>query len=256
MARGSGFFPGAYAPNSLNAAASRNASSDATESRLASFFGRANVGLNDRFFVTGVVRYDGSTKFAAGHKWALFPGLSGSWHISQEEFMRGTTFSDLRLRVGWGRQGNPNIPPYSSLPLLSGGSGGTYAWGDAPQTGVVPTRNANPNLKWEQTTQYDVVVDFGLLSNRLAGSLEDYVENTSDLLPAAAVPQPAAVETRLENVGKLRNRGVELSLDALLVARPGLTWRARRVFPPPRKQGLALGPHSFLTSGGVSGQGQ
>jgi len=170
--------------------------------------------------------------------------------------MRGTTFSDLRLRLGWGRQGNPNIPPYSSLPLLSGGSGGTYAWGDAPQTGVVPTRNANPNLKWEQTTQYDVAVDFGLLNNRLAGSLEYYVKNTSDLLLDVAVPQPAGVETRLENVGKLRNRGVELSLDALLVARPGLTWRAGLVFAAERNKVLDLGPHSFLTSGGVSGQGQ
>ena len=256
MAEGKGYFTDAFSFDNLGAAVTRTDSSAAEESRLVSFFSRANYGFKDKFFVTGVLRYDGSTKFAAGHKWALFPGLSGSWHISQEEFMRGTTFSDLRLRLGWGRQGNPNIPPYSSLPLLSGGSGGTYAWGDAPQTGVVPTRNANPNLKWEQTTQYDVAVDFGLLNNRLAGSLEYYVKNTSDLLLDVAVPQPAGVETRLENVGKLRNRGVELSLDALLVARPGLTWRAGLVFAAERNKVLDLGPHSFLTSGGVSGQGQ
>src|SRR2546426_12147293 len=96
--------------------------------------------------------------------------------------------------------------PYTTLfRSLSGGSGGTYAWGDAPQTGVVPTRNANPNLKWEQTTQYDVAVDFGLLNNRLAGSLEYYVKNTSDLLLDVAVPQPAGVETPLEDVGELRH---------------------------------------------------
>src|SRR3989454_10038851 len=82
--------------------------------------------------------------------------------------------------------------PYTTLfRSLSGGSGGTYAWGDAPQTGVVPTRNANPNLKWEQTTQYDVAGDFGLLNNRLAGSPGDFVKNTSDPLLGRGAPQPA-----------------------------------------------------------------
>src|SRR2546425_11582422 len=129
MARGSGFFPGAYAPNSLNAAASRNASSDATESRLASFFGRANVGLNDRFFVTGVVRYDGSSRFAAGHKWGLFPGLSGSWDLKQEGVMQGGPFSQVRVRLGWGLQGHPTIHPYTPEITLANGRGGTYPRG-------------------------------------------------------------------------------------------------------------------------------
>jgi iron complex outermembrane receptor protein len=256
MAQGIGYFTDAFSFNKLDAAVTRNDSSDAAESRLVSFLSRANYGYKDRFFVTGVLRYDGSSRFAEGHKWALFPGLSASWHLSQEEFMRGSPFSDLRLRLGWGRQGNPGIPPYSSLVRLSGGSSYAYPWGDVPQSGVAPVSDGNPNLKWEQTTQYNGGLDFGLLDNRLAGSVEYYVKNTSDLILDVPVPPPAQASTRLENVGKLRNRGFEVSLDALLVSRPGLTWRTGLVFAAERNKVLDLGPHQFIRSGVVSGQGQ
>src|SRR5207302_788841 len=99
-------------------------------------------------------------------------------------------------------------------------------------------------------------LDFGFLNNRLAGSVEYYIKNTSDLILEVPVPQPQPAATRLENVGKLRNRGVELSLDALVVARPGLTWRSGLVFAAERNKILNLGPHTFLTAGIVSGQGQ
>src|SRR3989442_15657512 len=100
MGRGIGFFTDAYGFNALDAATSRTTASNATESRLASFFGRANLGLNDRFFVTGVVRYDGSSPFPAGHKLALFPGLSGSWDLKQEGFLEGGPCWQFRVRPG------------------------------------------------------------------------------------------------------------------------------------------------------------
>ena len=256
MGQGIGFVTDALLFNSLDAAATLRDSSYANESRLVSFLSRANYGFRDRFFVTGVLRYDGSSKFAEGHQWALFPGLSASWHLTQQEFLRGGPFSDLRLRVGWGRQGNPGIKPYQSLRTLVGGTSAAYPWGDASQAGVIPNSVGNPNLKWEQTDQYNGALDFGFLNNRLAGSVEYYIKNTSDLILEVPVPQPQPAATRLENVGKLRNRGVELSLDALVVARPGLTWRSGLVFAAERNKILNLGPHTFLTSGIVSGQGQ
>jgi len=255
MGQGIGFVTDALMFNSLNAAGSLQDSSDAIESRLVSFLSRANYGYKDRFFVTGVLRYDGSSKFAEGHKWALFPGLSASWHLTQGGVVRGP-FSDLRLRVGWGRQGNPGIKPYQSLRTLVGGVGAAYPWSDVPQAGVIPNSVGNPDLKWEQTTQYNGAVDFGLFENRLAGSIEYYVKNTSDLLLEVPVPQPQPSSTRIENVGKLRNRGLELTLDALLVSRPGLTWRTGVVFAAERSAVLDLGPHKFIRSGVVSGQGQ
>src|SRR5881628_599633 len=255
MGQGIGFVTDALKYNALDAAGTLRDSTDASESRLVSFLSRANYGYRDRFFVTGVLRYDGSSKFAEGHKWALFPGLSASWHLTQGGVVRGP-FSDLRLRVGWGRQGNPGIKPYTSLQKLEGGSNASYPWSDVPQPGVIPTSVANPDLKWEQTNQYDVGVDFGLFGNRLAGSVEYYTKNTSDLLLEVPVPPPQPAATRIENVGKLRNRGVELSLDALLVSRPGLTWRTGVVFAAERNKVLDLGPHQFIRSGIVSGQGQ
>jgi TonB-dependent starch-binding outer membrane protein SusC len=256
QAEGIGFFTDAFSFNNLSGATTRTTSSNADESRLASFFGRANVGFKDRLFVTGVLRYDGSSRFAIGHKWALFPALSASWSLSKEKFLAGGPFSDLRLRLGWGLQGNPGVSPYSSLITLTSGSGATYPWGDVPHGGVTPNSNGNPNLKWEQTSQVDGAVDFGLLSNRLSGTVEYYVKNTKDLLLTVNVPQPALASTQLVNVGKLRNTGLELSLDALLVSHPGLVWRAGLVFAAERNKVTDLGTTTFLTSGDVSGQGQ
>ncbi len=263
-AQGIGFFTDAFGFSNLGAAVTRNSWSYAEESRLASFFGRANYGFKDRYFVTGVLRYDGSSKFATGHKWALFPALSASWHISQEEFMRNTPFSDLRLRAGWGLQGNPGVPAYSSLLTLEGNTGASYPWGGTPQGGVIPTRNANPNLKWEQTSQVDVAADFSLLNNRLSGTVEYYVKKTKDLLLQVPAPQPAAAASGLQNIGRLSGHGIEVSLDAVPVSRPGLSWRAGLVFAAERGTVDDLGPCApkpapcppFITSGNVSGQGQ
>src|SRR5438309_3248336 len=268
QAVGIGFFTDAYGFNNLSAATTRNANDSAYESRLASFFGRANVGFKDRYFVTGVLRYDGSSKFAVGHKWGLFPALSASWLLSKEAFLAGGPFSDLRLRVGWGLQGNPGVNPYTSLITLTSGSGATYPWGDVPHGGVTPNSNGNPNLKWEQTSQVNAAVDFGLLSNRPSGSVEYYVKNTKDLLLTIDVPQPALASQQLINAGRLHNSGLEVSLDAVLVSHPGLVWRSGLVFAAQRNRVTDLGactvdPVTKLTvscpsytTGPVSGQGQ
>ena len=256
QAEGIGFFTDAYGFNNISAATTRNANDSAYESRLASFFGRANVGFKDRYFLTGVVRYDGSSKFAVGHKWGLFPALSASWLLSKEAFLAGGPFSDLRLRLGWGLQGNPGVNPYTSLITLTSGSGATYPWGDVPHGGVTPNSNGNPNLKWEQTSQVNAAVDFGLLSNRLSGSVEYYVKNTKDLLLTIDVPQPALAPQQLINVGRLHSNGVEVSLDAVAISRPGLVWRAGVVFAAERSKVTELATSTGFTTGPVSGQGQ
>jgi iron complex outermembrane receptor protein len=255
-AQGTGFFTDAFSFNNLGSAQTREDSSDAIEDRLVSFFSRANIGIKDRFFVTGVLRDDGSSKFAAGHKWALFPALSGSWRLSQEAFMANGPFSDLRLRVGWGLTGNPGVPPYQSLQLLQGSTSATYPWGDTPHGGVIPFTCPNPDLKWEQSSQVDGAVDFSLLGSRLSGSVEYYNKHTKDLLLRVPVSQPVTCDTRLENVGRLQSHGLELSLDAVAMSRPGLIWRAGLVLSADRGKVVSLGPNSFITSGGVSGQGQ
>ena len=255
-AKGTGFFTDAFGYNNLAAAQSRDDGSSTRDWKLVSFLSRVNFGYKEKYFVTGILRYDGSSRFAAGNQWALFPGLSASWKLSSEGFASGMGFSDLKLRVGWGRQGNPGIPPYKSLLTFNPGTGSTYPWGDVPQGGVSANSNPNPDLKWEQTDQFNFGLDFGLWSNRLAGTAEYYVKNTSDLIEFVQAPAPSPVSQTLANVGKLKNTGFELTLDALAASSPSFTWRAGLTFAAPTSKVVSLGGASFIRSGVVSGQGQ
>ncbi len=224
--------------------------------RFVAVFSRANYTFKDRYALTGVLRYDGASQFGEGKKWALFPAVSASWRLSEEGFLSGGPFSDLRLRAGWGLQGNPGVPPYASLIRLEPSGGARYIFGEAAVTGVAPVSNANPDLKWEQTSQTNVALDFGILDNKLSGTVEYYVKNTSDLILEVPVPQPAAVSTRLENVGKVRNRGLEVTLETVPVSRQNVTLRAGLVFAAERNTVVDLGPYNFINTGNVTGQGQ
>jgi TonB-dependent starch-binding outer membrane protein SusC len=210
------------------------------QSRLVSFFGKANYSFKDRYFLTGVIRRDGSSRFGEGNKWAVFPAVSAGWKISDEGFMQGKGFSNLRLRAGYGLQGNQAVAPYASLILLEPNNGARYPFGDVVTTGVVPTRNENPNLKWEQTAQYNLAAEFGFKDNKYTGTLEYYRKNTEDLLLTVAVPQPALVPTRLENVGSLKNLSYSTGIVASIE----------------RNEVDDLGGQTFIRTSGISGQGQ
>ena len=225
-------------------------------SRLVSFFGRANWSLADRFFLTGVVRRDGASQFGAGNKWAVFPAISGSVRLTQTGLVPTGPFSELRLRAGWGKVGNPAVPPYASLILLQADGGSRYAFGDQAITGYAPFQNPNPSLKWEETTGTDFAIDYGLMDNRFTGSLGYYRKNTNDLLLRVAVPQPAVASDRLENIGSVRNTGVEFSLDAQLINRPDRNWMAGLVFSRDRNEVIDLGGRPFIITGAISGPGQ
>jgi iron complex outermembrane receptor protein len=251
------FLTDAFSFNNLSAGArAQNPSSYRNDSRLIGFFSRATVGFNDRYFLTGVLRRDGSSRFGPENKWATFPAISGSWRLSEENFMRDRLFSELRLRAGYGVQGNEAAQPYASLLLLAPSDQASYPFGDTRTVGVAPSRNPNPDLRWEQTKQFNVGLDYGFSDNRIAGSLEYYVKNTTNLLLEVTVPQPAAVATRLENIGKVRNRGLEATLDALLVTRENMSWQAGLVFAAERNTVVELGDATFIRTGDVSGQGQ
>ena len=225
-----------------------------SDSRLASFFGRANYGFKDRYFLTGVVRRDGSSRFGSGNQWAVFPAVSASWLVSGEDFMRRLPFSELKLKGGYGLNGSQEISPYAALITLATGPRATF--GEVGVVGVSPNQNPNPDLKWEQTAQWNVGVDYGIADGRFAGTLEYYVKNTSDLLLTVNVPQPAVVATRLENIGSIRNKGFEFTLDARTWSRPNLDLTLGVLGSIERNTVQSLGKTAFITSGGVSGQGQ
>ncbi len=224
--------------------------------RLVGFFTKANYSFKEKYFLTGSWRRDGASQFGEGNKWAVFPAVSASWRLSQESFIPKGPFSELRLRAGWGRLGNPGVPPYASLIRLSADAGSRYVFGETPVVGFVPINNANPNLKWETTSQSNVALDYGFGNNRFSGSLEYYVKRTTDLLLTVPVPQPAVVGDRLQNIGKMSNKGVEFSLDAQVLNRATSNWSAGLVFSADRNKVIDLGTTPFYITGIMSGQGQ
>lgn len=252
-----GFLTDAFGYDRLEAGSTLVPSTSYREdSRLVAFFSNANWSYKDTYFLTGVLRREGSSKFGAGNKWAVFPAISGSWRLTESGFVPHGPFSNLALRASWGKQGNEAVPAYASLITLSADGGSRYVFGDQAVIGVSPTQNPNPNLKWEQTAQTNLALDYGFLNNRFNGSLEYYVKNTSDLLLRVTVPQPAVASDRLENIGKIRNKGVEFSLNGLVIDQPSRNWTAGLVFAAERNTVVDLGGRSFLTTADVSGQGQ
>jgi TonB-dependent starch-binding outer membrane protein SusC len=257
-----GFITSAFGVDNLGAgtqASSPVPTSYHVESQLVSFFSRANYGYNNRYFLTGVLRRDGSSRLAPGHQWAVFPALSGSWKLSEESFFGLGMFSNLSLRAGWGKQGNQAVQPYQTQLLLRADPGAIYPFGGQLTTGLRAAQVGNPDLKWETAAQTNIGFDYGILRDRFTGSIEFYQKTTKDLLLEVSVPQPAVVSTRIENIGSLQNRGFEASID-------GELWRSSSskfltgglVFTLERNKVKSLGDtaRKFINTGFVSGQGQ
>ncbi|MFS4467466.1 SusC/RagA family TonB-linked outer membrane protein [Maribacter sp. 2210JD10-5] len=193
-----------------------NASTSAETNKIISFFGRANYDLFNKYLFTATLRYDGSTRFGADTKWGIFPSAAFAWKISEEEFLReSSTVSTLKLRVGYGVTGNQAIANFGSLALTNVGLN------QNPELGLVstPSTVANPNLKWESTAQLNLGLDYGFMNDRITGSFEVYKKRTTDLILRFLVPSPTPVETRLENVGEVENKGIEFNTNINLVAR-------------------------------------
>ena len=255
-----GFVTDVFLYNNLGAGTQANSPAPVSyiqESKLVSFFSRANYGYADKYFLTGVIRRDGSSRLAEGNKWSVFPALSASWRISNEDFMRGRAFSSLALRAGWGRQGNQAVQPYGTQLLLKADNGSKYPFGSSITTGLVAAQVANPDLKWETSEQTNVGVDWGIKSDRITGILDFYQKTTKDLLLRVAVPQPAVVDSRIENVGAVQNRGVEATIEARLIDQGARTLSSGLVLSVERNKVTDLGAgRDFIITGNVFGQGQ
>ena len=192
---------------------------------LVSFYGRANYNFDDRFLVTGTVRRDGSSRFGSGNKWGVFPSGSVAWRIGKEKFFQVDAISDLKIRVSYGVTGNQEIGNLNSITTLGATTTG-YIVGGTRITTVLPQQYANPNLKWEQTGQFDAGIDFAFLDGRLRGSIDYYVKKTTDLLLRIPVPSPTAVSTQLANVGSVQNKGVEIDITGKIIDKTDFKWQS------------------------------
>ena len=189
----------------------------ATGDNLRSFFGNVNYNFGGKYFVTGTVRRDGSSRFI-NNRWGTFPGVSVAWRLSDEDFLNNGPFSELKLRAGWGQTGNNNIGNFAARQLFSGGSN----FEDTP--GTSPAQIGNPDLKWETTTSISLGVDFGILSDRLTGSIDLYRKNTTDLLLNRPIPTTSGFGNVLQNIGEVRNRGVEFNVNFAILNTSKVKW--------------------------------
>lgn len=196
-----------------------------SSNKLISFYGRVNYNFDDRFLVTGTMRRDGSSRFGSSNQWGYFPSGSVAWRISQEKFFKVKPISDLKVRVSYGVTGNQEIGNLNSVTTL-GASATGYMVGGNRITVVLPQQYANPDIKWESTAQFDAGLDFGLFGGRIRGSIDFYNKKTSDLLLAVRVPSPTVVSTQIVNVGSVRNRGVELELNASIIESNKFNWES------------------------------
>ncbi|MCD6354077.1 MAG: SusC/RagA family TonB-linked outer membrane protein [Prolixibacteraceae bacterium] len=188
--------------------------SDRNSSTIIAFFGRANLAYLDKYFLSASMRREGSSKFGANNKWGWFPGVSAGWRITGEEFMGAQTFfNDLKLRADYGVTGNQGFPSYRAQKLYSG-AGYYYTMGRWIQ-GFGPGNNYNPDLAWERSVNFNIGIDFSILNNSLGGSFEYYDRTSDGLLGQYDVAVPPNTHTQTwVNVGKIKNTGVEMTLNA------------------------------------------
>lgn len=197
------------------------------ESTLVSFFGRVNYSFDSKYILSATVRRDGSSKFGANNRWAMFPSFAAAWRISEESFMQTQNLiSDLKLRVGYGVSGNQNIPPYRSITLF-GPQEDQFLYNGEYINSYSVIQNPNPDLKWESTSMLNVGLDFALLNGRISGTFEYYDKQTDDLLYEYNVPTPPYQFNRLlANGASMSNKGIELMLTANVIDQNDFSWNS------------------------------
>jgi TonB-dependent starch-binding outer membrane protein SusC len=177
---------------------------------IASYLGRVNYNLMDRYLFTLTGRYDGSSRFGPERRWGFFPSGAIAWRLSQEPFMRNfDQLSDLRFRVSYGATGNAGVSPYQSHAQLTATN---VAFGQDILLGFRPTQLGNPELGWETTYQFDAGVDMGLFNNMVTVTGDFYNRRTEDLLLQIQLPLETGYRFAFQNAGTVQNRGVELSV--------------------------------------------
>lgn len=194
------------------------------ENYLVSFFGRLNWHFKDRYLLTATIRRDGSSRFSENNRWGTFPSVAFAWTLSNESWMEATrnVLSNLKLRIGYGVTGQQEIGDYLYMPTYSLGSNPT---GQYLHSYLLKPNGYSPDLKWEETTTYNLGLDFGFLNNRINGTLEYYDKRTKDLLNSISAPAGTNFTNIITaNVGEMQNQGVEFNVNATAIQTKDFTW--------------------------------
>ncbi|HEY5824431.1 MAG TPA: TonB-dependent receptor [Cyclobacteriaceae bacterium] len=196
------------------------------ERGLVSYMGRATYSFDGRFSVTATVRTDGASVLSPGNQYYTYPAFAGAWNLSNEKFMEAVPqISNLKLRAGWGVTASQGINPYSTL----GGLGTTaYNFGQGTagqQVGYTVSSLPNPSLKWQNTSQSNIGLDFGIFENRISGAIEVYNQKTSNILLPVSLPPSNGASSTFLNVGETKGNGLELTLNTINIkSASGFVW--------------------------------
>ena len=233
----------------------------ALKNELQSFFTRVNYQFNDKYLLTATLRADGSSKFGANNKYGFFPSFSAGWKISEEEFLKSTPVSNLKLRAGWGQTGNQEIPSKITQALFTSVVSATTSYpldnGTSYVAGTTYTRLANPNIQWEVSTQTNVGLDFGFLNGALTGSIDVFNKVSNSILleviPADPVQPAGTFWTNVEDM-TITNKGLEIDLSYRHKSANGINYEigGNSTFI---SNVVNNSPYSVIPSGSASGSG-
>ncbi len=194
-----------------------------TKNALLSFFARANYNYANRYLLTATVRADGSTVFSKNHKWGFFPSFSAAWRINNEPFMKNVKdISNLKLRFGWGTVGNDRIANYLSMDLYTNGK---YGLGTNQVTIYGSKQLPNVDLRWEGSSTLNLGLDMGFLKDRITLSVDLYDKQTKDLLLAQQLALVSGFSSQVQNIGKISNKGIEVSLNTTNIDSKNFLWQ-------------------------------
>ncbi|MGN7202984.1 SusC/RagA family TonB-linked outer membrane protein [Pedobacter sp. SAFR-022] len=195
------------------------------DNTLVAFFGRVNYAFNNKYLAQFILRREGSSRFGANNKWGNFPAVSVGWNLSEEDFLKDSkTINYLKFRAGYGITGNSGFANNASRVTLGGG--GRYLFPDGKYYETYgPSRNPNPNLKWETKRELNLGLDFRMMDNKLSGSVDVFKRTTKDLLDTYITPQPPYVQSTIyANVGQISSKGIELALSYAAIKKGDFSW--------------------------------
>ena len=195
------------------------------QSGLMSWMGRVMYSYDNKYMLSVALRSDASSRLAKGHQWHTYPAVSAGWNIARESFMENLTWIDnLKLRVGYGETSNQSVNPYSTLGGLAVRN---YNFGSTYKAGYYVNALPNPELGWEYSKTWNFGLDFSLLSGRLFGSFEYYIQKTKDILLDVTMPSTSGVNSYTGNIGNTENKGFELTLNGIIIDnKDGWKWEA------------------------------
>jgi TonB-linked SusC/RagA family outer membrane protein len=260
-AHGYAYFNDDQSFNNLGAGAdpTRNAiGSDYDSYQLVSWLGRANYTFKNKYLLTLVARADGSSRFAPGNKYSFFPAAALAWRLDQESFIKDlNVFDNLKIKASYGLSGSQSIPSFRTLPILSAVN---TTFNGVEQPGVTLGRPANPELKWETTNELDIGLSAVFFKGRLSFDMDYYNKETKDLLLNMQIPRQTGFNSKLQNIGSIRNKGLDITITSENISNKNFKWSTTLNVSGNRNKALNLGGVDHIdlitptNQGGVGGR--